>query len=275
MLSDSSEKNKELRIKNNGEAHNSKNLKHHAAHKPGFGPWWLVVLVTLLIFFISQFAAALVVSAGLVVFKSTASISDLLDQSAPTQFFYVLAAEGIVIAITLLVVTKWRHLRLSAIGLGRLPKWNDLSHALVGAAAFYGLLIVTSVLLSFLLPSLNTEEAQDVGFNALNSSLDSMLAFIALVILPPIGEEILMRGYLFSGLRSRMTFVSAGLFTSLLFGLAHLGTGATDSALWIAGIDTFLLSLVLVYLRETTGALYAPMLVHAANNLIAFGVHFR
>jgi membrane protease YdiL (CAAX protease family) len=33
--------------------------------------------------------------------------------------------------------------------------------------------------------------------------------------------------------------------------------------------------MVLVYLRETTGALYAGMLVHALNNLIAFGVHFK
>jgi membrane protease YdiL (CAAX protease family) len=146
---------------------------------------------------------------------------------------------------------------------------------LAGAAAFYGLLIISSIIISMILPDLNTDQSQEVGFDALNSSMDSVLAFAALVILPPIGEEVLMRGYLFSGLRSRMTFVYAGVITSVLFGAAHLGTGPADTTLWVAGIDTFLLSLVLVYLREKTGALYAPMLVHAANNLVAFGVHFR
>jgi membrane protease YdiL (CAAX protease family) len=32
---------------------------------------------------------------------------------------------------------------------------------------------------------------------------------------------------------------------------------------------------VLCFLRERTGALYAGMLVHMLNNLIAFGVHFK
>jgi membrane protease YdiL (CAAX protease family) len=240
-----------------------------------FGPWWLVVGVTLLIFFLSQFAAALLLSAGLAFFKSSASIADLINQSAPVQFFYVLAAEGLVVILTLLAVTKWRHLNLSAIGLGRWPRRKDFSRALGGAAAFYGLLIISSIIISLVLPDLNTEQSQEVGFDALNSSLDSVLAFAALVILPPLGEEVLMRGYLFSGLRSRMRFIYAGLITSVLFGAAHLGTGPADTTLWIAGVDTFLLSLVLVYLRETTGALYAPMMVHAANNLVAFGVHFR
>jgi membrane protease YdiL (CAAX protease family) len=54
-----------------------------------------------------------------------------------------------------------------------------------------------------------------------------------------------------------------------------LQTGQGASLLWAAGVDTFVLSLVLVYLREKTGALYAGMLVHSLNNLIAFGVHFH
>jgi membrane protease YdiL (CAAX protease family) len=275
MSNASSKENKEIIIKNDGATHSSKNLIHNSQPKKDFGSWWLVVGVTLLIFFLSQFAAALLVSACLALFKPNSSITDLINQSAPVQFFYVLAAEGIVVILTLLAVNKWRHLKLSAIGLGRRPQWKDFSRALGGAAVFYGLLIISSILISVLLPDLNTDQKQEVGFDALNTTLDSALAFAALVILPPIGEEVLMRGYLFSGLRSRMTFIYAGLITSVLFGAAHLGTGPADTTLWIAGVDTFLLSLVLVYLRETTGALYAPILVHAANNLVAFGVHFR
>lgn len=249
---------------------------HKPAKKPDdFGSPWQVILLTLIVFFVSQFAAAVIVSIGLAIARPDASIINLLDQSAPVQFFYVLAAEALVLALTFLIVKKWRRLSLKSIGFGRLPVWRDITFALGGAAVFYGLLIITSILISLLVPGLDTDEVQDVGFDALNSSLDVILAFTALVFFPPIGEETLMRGYLYSGLRSRLPFVSAALITSVLFGIAHLGSGSSSAPLWIAGINTFLLSLVLVYLREKTGALYAPMLVHAANNLIAFTIYFR
>jgi membrane protease YdiL (CAAX protease family) len=63
--------------------------------------------------------------------------------------------------------------------------------------------------------------------------------------------------------------------TSLLFGMAHLQSGENASLIWSAALDTFVLSLILVYLRETTGALYAGVLVHSLNNLIAFIGHFH
>ena len=59
------------------------------------------------------------------------------------------------------------------------------------------------------------------------------------------------------------------LVTSVIFGALHTLTGK-DGLLWIAAIDTFALSLVLCYLREKTGNLYASMGVHAIKNGIAF-----
>jgi membrane protease YdiL (CAAX protease family) len=83
-----------------------------------------------------------------------------------------------------------------------------------------------------------------------------------------------VRGYLYSGLRSKLKYLPALLITSLLFGAAHLSEN-DSGLLWSGALDTFLLSVVLVYLRENTGALYAGMLVHMANNVIAFSVHFH
>src|SRR3989344_1552365 len=100
--------------------------------------------------------------------------------------------------------------------------------------------------------------------------VDRLLAFVGLVILPPLAEEILIRGYLYSGLRRSLAFAPAALFTSLLFGLAHLELGAAAAPLWIAAINTFVLSLVLVYLREKAGSLWPPIMVHSLNNLVAF-----
>jgi membrane protease YdiL (CAAX protease family) len=238
-----------------------------------FGSPARVIGFTILIFTASQLLAAILVEIFAALIHGGTNPSSSALNSAPVQFFYILIAEGMAVWLVLRLL-KNRGLSLKQIGLGRRPNANDLIKGLIGFAAFFGILILTNLLMSLLFPELNNQK-QDVGFNNLNTSLDKYLAFLALVLLPPIGEEILIRGYLYSGLRTFMRFVPAMLLTSLFFGLAHLQFGSGTAVVWAAGVDTFVLSVVLVYLREKTGALYAGMLIHALNNFIAFGVHFH
>jgi len=236
-------------------------------------PWW-VILNTLVIFIISQLVAVFLVDLGLQVIYRGGSLSTALDKSAAAQFFYVLIAEGLAVVFVIWAL-RGRRLPLSAIGLGRRPRRRDLTRGLLGFGAFYVLLIITSILLTLIFPDLKVNQKQDVGFNNLATLSDGILAFVALVLVPPLGEETLVRGYLYNGLRSRWKFLPALLVTSLLFALAHLQPDNPAGLVWGAAINTFLLSVVLVYLRENTGALYAGMLVHCLNNVIAFTVHFH
>lgn len=238
-------------------------------HKNLGGPL-RVIVTTIAIFLISQLIAAFIAELGLGMVHPHASVN--LSDSAAAQFFYILIAEALSIWLVLAVL-KRRRLNWSFIGLGRRPVWGDLWRAALGFVAFYALLIIVTVIVNVVSPQLNNQQ-QDVGFNSVNGGLGGVLAFVALVILPPLGEETLMRGYLFSGLRAVWRFGPALLVTSLLFGAAHL-TGGDSGLLWSAAIDTFILSIILVYLRDRTGALYAGMLVHMLNNLIAYGVHFH
>lgn len=237
------------------------------------GPVWLVIS-TLLIFFITQLIASFIVAFFLVLMHPGENAADLLKNSIPGQFFYVLIAELLAVAAAIGIVRR-QGLSRSFIGLGRRSRLSDLWRAAGGFVVFYALLIIVGVLIKVFLPDLNTNQQQQLGFNTINSTGDNILAFFALVILPPLGEEPLVRGYLFSGLRARWPYWPAAIITSLLFGLAHLEFGSGAPLLWAAGIDTFILSLVLVYLREKTGALYAGILVHTLNNLVAFIVTFH
>jgi membrane protease YdiL (CAAX protease family) len=239
-----------------------------------FGPPILVIANVLAIFILSQILAAFIAGAILSVFHPHSSINDLLNNSAGAEFLYVFLAEATAVGLVLMVL-KNRGLWLNSIGLGRRPKWNDLKKAIIAFFAFYVLLIIANLVLSQIFPALNSDQTQDVGFNSLNGQLDKIIAFVALVILPPLGEEPLVRGYLFGGLRSRWKFWPAAIVTSLMFGAAHLDTGSGSAALWSAGLDTFILSMVLVYLREKSGALYAGILVHMLNNMVAFAIHFH
>jgi membrane protease YdiL (CAAX protease family) len=236
-------------------------------------PAWLVVK-TLVIFLASQVIASFVVVFFLALQDPSADPSQLLNNSIAAQFFYVLIAELLAVACVFAIL-RYRNMTLSFIGLGRKPMPADFWRAAVGFVVFYGLLIVASILVSILLPSVNTDQKQQLGFNNIVSTGDNILALFALVLLPPLGEELLVRGYLFSGLRARLRFWPAALLTSVLFGVAHLEFGTGEPLLWAAAVDTFVLSIVLVYLRESTGALYAGMLVHLLNNLVAFSVHFK
>lgn len=262
MSSDSSEKTQPKKTKRSW-------LKVSAKHD--LGPPWLVILTILVIFLASQVAAAFIVDLVMGALRHSSSIS--LNDSPTSEFFYVLLAEGIAALLAIYGVKK-RSLGLGFIGLGRKPNRSDLGRALVGFGVFYLALIVISGILTIFFPDLNNG-SQNVGFNDLSTRADTVLAFVALVFFPPLGEETLVRGYLYSGLRKRMRFLPALLITSVLFGLAHLPTGASPGPLWAAGLNTFILSVVLVYLRESSGALYAGMIVHMLNNLIAFGFHFH
>jgi membrane protease YdiL (CAAX protease family) len=245
-----------------------------AVHEPAKNlgsPAW-VIFITFAIFLVSQILIApVIVAVGHAIFEPHRGLN--LDKSIPAQFFFIAAAEAAAAWLAIKAVRR-RRLSLKAIGLGRRPARRDLWPAILGFAAFYGLLIIAGVIINAFAPNVNNEQ-QNLGFNNINTSTQNLLAFISLVALPPLGEEVLVRGYLYSGLRMVWRFWPALLVTSLLFGAAHLEFGAGGPLVWAAAIDTLLLSIVLCFLRERTGALYAGMAVHLLNNLIAFGVHFK
>lgn len=256
-----------------GEQPSRMNLRWWYRRGRGFGPPWRVILNALIIFLGAQFVAGVII-ALFTVNNGQTTLDGLINgvSNVVVQFFYTGLAEGLAVVFVLWQLRR-RFLTPKAIGLIK-PRWRDLKKGLLGFAAFYGLLIVVTVIITTLLP-IDTDQPQQLGFTSLSGGGDWLLAFAALVVFPPIAEEVVVRGYLFSGLRAHWSFVKAGLVTSLLFGFAHLQLGGGAPPLWAAAIDTFLLSMVLVYLREKTGALWAGVFVHVLNNFVAFMVHFH
>ncbi len=235
------------------------------------GPPWRVTINTIAAFLFSQLIAVFLVSLvyGLS-HPHTHDTTGAIDNSITAQFFFVLLAEGLAAAFAIWFVRR-RRLNLGAIGLGRRPRLKDARAAMLGFLAIYAVLIIANLIVGIFSPQINNQK-QNLGFNNISTGSQNFLAFLALVIIPPLGEEPLVRGYLYSGLRGWWRFWPAALATSFLFGVAHLEFGTGGPLVWGAAIDTFLLSIILVWLRERTGALYAGMAVHMLNNLIAFFV---
>lgn len=162
---------------------------------------------------------------------------------------------------------------VSALGLKK-PRLGDFGVTLIAApvyAILYGIVLgVTTALV----PSLNTNQQQQLGFSPDGLHPALILTFLSLVVLPPLAEEFIMRGFLFTSLLKRCRFWLVALITSALFATAHLQFGSGAPLLWTAFIDTFVLSLVLCYMRYKTGSLWPGIGLHALKNLIAFSMVF-
>ena len=186
---------------------------------------------------------------------NSSQTNNWLNNSISAQFIYTVIVEAIAIGI---IWALLRHYRSSfwAIGLKR-AKVVDILYMVIGFAAYFALYLIFVGLLSKLIPSLNVNQQQDVGFQSATTSGSLIMAFISLVILPPIAEEIIFRGFVFSGFRKRMVFIVSALCTSVLFAIPHLFESEGGGLLWIAAIDTFILSCVLCTLREKTGRLWS------------------
>jgi len=242
-----------------------------AASQPGAITWG--PLASILVVVVSYLAAQLVGGLAIALWPhlqgwSTARADAWVNNSVGAQFFYVLIAEGLTVGVLYWFVHR-KHASFRSVGLTR-PRIEDLAYTSMGIAAYLVLYVVAVSAVSAVF-NLNTTQQQDVGFQTASGAFALTLTFLSLVILPPLVEEIMFRGVLFSGLkRSRLGVVGAALLTSLLFAAPHLLESSGSGLLWIAGIDTFVLSLVLCYLRQKTGRLWAGIGVHALKNCIAF-----
>ena len=243
--------------------------------REGQVPWHpaLGVGLVLFLFIFSQLFASILISVYPVLQNIPEDqLNEWLRNSVSAQFAYILLVEGIALTAIFLFLKRYAG-GFRSIGLRR-PKLSDLGFGLAMVPAYYLLYLVTVGIAKLLVPGLDIEQEQDIGFENVTGQLELILAFVSLVILPPITEEIMVRGVLYSSLKKAVPIIWAALVSGALFSLAHVPGGIDGAPLYIAAVDTFVLSLVLVYLREKTGGLWACMTLHSFKNFVAFMVLF-
>lgn len=160
---------------------------------------------------------------------------------------------------------RYRKLSLKQVGLARLLEWSDIGLGLAGVIVY---MLVSTVALTMAsnIPGFSPDQAQDIGLGRLFGT-DVLLGFFVLVVLTPVFEEVIFRGFLYGRLRNlQFPWWVASLIVSVLFGIAHMQ--------WNVGVDVFCLSMVACILREMTGSIWAGVLLHMVKNFLAFLVTF-
>ena len=189
-----------------------------------------------------------------------APIIEALAQDQNTQMFlYQGIAELGAIALLWVIMKRLYRAKFSDIGLGKfdvtLFGWSILAFPLYMIAS----IVATDVAFRFF--NVDIEQAQDIGYADPSGGI-LVLVFIALVCLAPFVEELLFRGFLFNAFRRTFGFWVGSVAVSLLFAIAHQQLNV--------GIDVFVLSMFLCFLREKTGSLWPAIGLHALKNLVAF-----
>lgn len=237
-------------------------------------PWnpWLALTFAVVIYFVAPVLAGLL----LIIYPRlehwpSAQTKDWLNNSIWAQFSFIILSYGFILLALKAFIGHYAR-GFKSIGL-RKPRWSDFGYGLLAVPAYYGLALLSLGIARALVPSLNFSTKQEVGFQSAHGGLELAAAFIGLVLIAPVVEEIIVRGFLYGSLREHMSKIVAAIITSIIFAAAHLGEGS-GGLLWTAAIQFFSLSLVLVYLREKTKGLAAPITLHMFNNFVAFGSLF-
>ena len=253
-------------------------------------PWWKVVAKVLLLLI---WVAAAVISSQLVVGYAMYWLlgPETLAKPVPTAICstlsYILALVWVIyvtpkISIKLKITNEYKDgkhringkiapkvMSREDMGLRDFPTWTDIGLApvgfIVGTLLAAGLVAVFSAF-----PWFDAAQAQDVGFNLYLTGPERAVAFVTLVVVAPVAEEVIFRGWLYGKLRSllssKISDVASMLISiflvSLMFGIVHMQ--------WNVGVNVFALSVVLCGLREITGTIYAGILTHMLKNGIAF-----
>ena len=172
----------------------------------------------------------------------------------------------------LFLLLTFKHLKLlrapvtrNELGLNNLVTFSDIGLALTG---FFGYLAFSAILTAIfsVFPWFNLNENQPLLYSTLISPSGKILAAIALVVVGPILEEVIYRGLIYGKLRKKHSLVTSILIVSVLFGFLH--------GQWNVGVDVFALSVVACLMRETTGTIYAGIILHILKNAIAFYMLF-
>ena len=217
--------------------------------------------------FISFLLASLLVGVAIAFLAQANLLSASIDESILNT-----TVAAVVYALTLVIVIgvplRLRNIRTTKdeLGLTKLPTWMDL---FLAPAAFIAYMIMAALLMtavSQLIPGFDAEEAQDVGFDSISHSYEYILAFVTLVVVAPVAEEILVRGYLYGKLRKSTSVIVAMLVSALLFSAMHMQ--------WNVALNVLPLGIVLVLLREMTGSIWAGIFLHMLKNGVAFYLLF-
>lgn len=213
---------------------------------------------------ITFYAAQFIVGVPMLVILGSETLKTPLIATIFSSLVYILSFVFLLFTFKHIKPLKTPVTR-NELGLNNLVTFSDIGLALAG---FFGYLAFSAILTALfsIFPWFNLTENQPLLYSTLISPSGKILAALALVVAGPILEEVIYRGLIYGKLRKNHSLITSILTVSILFGFLH--------GQWNVGVDVFALSVVACLMRETTGTIYAGIILHILKNAIAFYMLF-
>ena len=211
---------------------------------------WSIVL-GLLLYLVGQFGVSYI---SLREFPNTAS-----GTITAATFWLLIVADIVSVALIVALVLSFYKEKLSSLGLTTKKLPEALLYGVVG-------FIVAFIVVSIVGYPIEQYFGVDLTQQALSNSatVSGLLPLVLLsgVIIAPIAEEIVFRGYFYKAFRDRFKPWYAIVMSAALFSAIHLEP--------LAAVQLFVIGVVLAYMYEKTDNLMAPIALHMLNNAVAF-----
>lgn len=157
-----------------------------------------------------------------------------------------------------LVYNKIQKIDFKAINLKFNLKWHTyLIMIVVGVISLFGIQYFISIIDDLLI---------SLGYNMASTSINPtswgtfFLSVFVLAILPAIGEELIFRGIILNGLRTRFNDIASIFISAILFALMHQNLQQL--------IYPFLLGSIMAWAVVRSGSLISSVIIHFTNNFL-------
>ena len=202
-------------------------------------------------------SAAILITGVVVGVVKSAGVHATTDSPGVTGLA-TLAQDLCVVAASVGIAALTARPRPWQFGLRAAPLKLAVGIAFMGTVAFFVFELLFNAVFS---PKNPQKTVENLGAD--RNTLLLVIGALLVIVLAPVCEEIFFRGFLFRVLRVRAAFWIAAAIDGLLFGLVH-GVNAAFPILVVLGV-------LLCWVYERSGTLFATIAIHSLNNAIAYG----
>ena len=230
-----------------------------------------VVFWTLVLFIAMQFVGTILVIIGArILGYDTEQLTDLFDNSSLMRLIVIFVIDALIVGAIYGAIRFFKKSFVKTFELTKGLSWRQVGDIILTYGQYFLVLITATIAVDAFIPAIDTQQEQQLGLNLSASGVDLVYIWIAIVLLTAFTEELVLRGVLYRLLKKAIARWWAIGLTSVVFGLAHTEFLSGGSLNWISAIDTTLFSVFLIFVYERHKTLWAPILLHALKNSIAF-----
>lgn len=189
----------------------------------------------------------------------------------PRITMQMIGAVGVACVVTVqnaafAVFAWWRAQSLAALGV--IPQWGHLVlWSIIGAP----LVLIVNMAVGLVFALFGLHQNQAAGYPLVAGDYTGQLVFwVAAALIAPLGEEVLFRGYLWGALHRHYGTWWALCGTAVVFAIGH-SMSASQGAIVLVS-QTLVMGLVLAWVRQSSGSIWAGFFAHSINNSIAVAI---